>query len=167
MCDEADEMGLDRLRPQDMRLEVRADASAAGAGWIRPPAGAAVNGNRPSRLLRGRIDGMEDGVAEPSVERVVDEHHLDHAWVRRVAPDLIGSDLRQLAANHDGREESRILAQPALDAPVVGRARELGAEIRAVMTRQVAVIARGQDGATDLRCSEELIAPGRPVSARL
>src|SRR5438105_14899411 len=73
MCDEADEMGLDRLRPHDMRLEVRADASTAGAGWIRPAAGAAVNGNRPSRLLRGRIAGREDGVASHSCQWDDDE----------------------------------------------------------------------------------------------
>ena len=84
-----------------------------------------------------------------------------------MAPDLFGRHLRQLAAHHDGREEPRILAQPAVDAPVVCRARELGREVWVVMAGEVAVIAKGQDGAPDVRGREQLVPHGRVIRAGL
>src|SRR5207302_5363621 len=102
MRDEADQVGLDRLRPEDMRLAVRAHAAAAGAGRICSAAGATVDRDRTAGLFRGSADGLEYRTPETAVEGVVDEHRLDHALVGGVATDLLRRDVRQLAAEHDG-----------------------------------------------------------------
>ena len=165
MGDEAHEVGLDRLRPQHVRLEVGADAAAAGARRVRPAAGAAVDGHRAAGLLGGGVDGMKHGVAEAAVERVVDQHHLHHAQGLGVPSHLRRRHVGQLAADHDRGAEARVLAQPALDAPVIHSPRQLGREVGVVMPGDVAVVTEREDRTPEVRGREQLLEHGRVVGA--
>src|SRR6266576_3874640 len=67
-----------------------------------------------------------------------------------VAPDLGRGRVGQLAADHDRRQKTPVLAEPVLDAPFVHRASELGGEVRVVMAGDVAVVSKGEDHASDI-----------------
>src|SRR5882672_6219952 len=167
MRDEADQVGLDRLGPQDVSLEIRVDAAATRAGRVGPPSGATVDRDRPPGLFGSGVDGMEDRMAKAVVERVVDEHDLDHPRVRGMPSNLSGGQVGQLARDHDRGQKARILRQPAIDAPVVASARQLACEIGVVMAREVAVVAEGEDRTPDVAWVKELCSHGRVVGARL
>ena len=67
-----------------------------------------------------------------------------------MTPDLSRGHIGQLAADHDRRQEAPVLAQPALDAPVVHCTGKLGGEVRVEVTCDVTVVAERQDDAPDV-----------------
>src|SRR5437879_10041018 len=107
--DEADEVGLDRLRPEHVGLEIRAYAAASGARRVGLASSPAVYGHRAPGFLRSRVDGLTHRLAKTAIERVVDQHDLYHPRVLRMATDLSLGHIGQLAADHDRRPEARVL----------------------------------------------------------
>ena len=84
-----------------MRLEIERGIAAPGARRIGPAAGAAVDRNRTTGRLGGRVDRMKHWMPEPVVVRIIDQHHLHHTRVVGVAPDLGSGAIRKLTGDQD------------------------------------------------------------------
>ena len=106
--DEADEVGLHRLRPERVHLEVGACRASAGRGRIGPVVRARVDRDRPARLGRRLVDRMDDRMPEGLLGRVVDKQYLYHPRLVGDPADFLRRLVGELGRNDDRGDEPLI-----------------------------------------------------------